>query len=106
PTASGRRPLVGLSIPGDFIDPLGLATLVEPQKVPGRGVFLEQLGASHLTLEAYVCQQLPTAIQETPLPLGRRRAVLEFLCGKLSEFRRFPSSSALRDCALVECEDG
>ena len=66
PGASGLRPLSELTLPGDFTDPIGVATLVDLNQLDGRREFLHDLGAKELTFQVYAADYIPQAFRGYP----------------------------------------
>ena len=98
--------LADLSIPGDFIDPLGLAKLVDLSATGDHREFLICLGMHKLDFQIYAKQYLPEALQSADLSISKRREVLRLLAEKIGEIKHDQETqSNLRECELVECTD-
>jgi hypothetical protein len=107
PTATGFRPLTELSLPGDFVDPLGLSEVVDVAHVSGRRDFLRALGARELTVAQYAAAHLPRAFENAHLSLEKRRQAVRLLADRLGEVRDDPAARvALAATTIAECEDG
>jgi hypothetical protein len=106
PTAVGARPLVGLALPGDFSDELGLAQLVDIDAVPDMGRFLAKLGAKTLDFSSYCTDFVPNAVSEGDLSDEARDRLLGVLARKFSEVQdNRQVREALRPLCLVPCRD-
>jgi uncharacterized protein DUF3883 len=107
PTANTLRPLLELALPGDFDDPLGLANILNIERLGGRREFLQDLGALQLTFETYVEVHVPLAFSRDSLPNDKRHQVGELIATRLGEIRDNRSiERKLTLLELVECEDG
>ncbi len=106
PTAAGPRALVGLALPGDFTDELGLAQLVDVEAAPEMGPFLAKLGAKTLDFSHYCTDFVPDAISRGDIPEDTRLRLLGLLARKFSEVQ---DNSAVCDTLgplpLVPCRD-
>ena len=86
PTAAGPKGLVGLALPGDFTDELGLAQLVDVEAVPEIVPFLAKLGAKTLDfLPATATDFVPDAISRGDVAEDTRLRLLGVLARKFSE---------------------
>lgn len=107
PTSDGARPLTGLALPGDFRDPLGLATIVDLSDVEEMRPFFEELGAQRLTLAVFCTDFLAPALANDDLVGVKRERAVRFLAIHLSELRSDTGlRDALRPLPLVPCVDG
>jgi hypothetical protein len=110
PCSGGTRSLPGLSLPGDFTDPLGLAALVDLSAFSERREvlreFLRYLGAQELNFQNYASQHLPPALARPDLPAERRRQVALLLASRRSEIVDDQDiRGKLVKAAIVECQD-
>lgn len=88
PVGGELRPLAELYVPGGFVDPLGVAGLVELEALGGRREFLWDLDMEELRFETYLHGQMPRALLQNPdLPSDARHHLLQLLAGRLGEFR-------------------
>jgi len=107
PTATGPRPLVGLALPGDFRDELGLARVVAIDGIEEMRPFLGRLGAPRLTFARYCSDFIVDAVDSGELDETRRHRLLSLLAARLSEVQDDASvRAALRPLNLVPCTDG
>lgn len=108
PSGKRLRHLTDLAVPGTFDDPLGLASLVDLEKLPDLRDFLRELGAQELTFSTYVRQQIPQAFAvDGGVTTKSRRKLVMVLAEHLGEIRDDDDSRiALAMCPLVECQDG
>lgn len=107
PTATGPRPLVGLALPGDFKDELGLARLIAIDGIEEMRPFLGKLGAQRLTFARYCTDFVVDAVQSGELDDPHRQRLLSLLASRLSEVQDDASvQAALRPLDLVPCTDG
>jgi hypothetical protein len=108
PSGGRLRPLTNLAQPGEFTDPLQLASLIDLAELPGLHDFIRELGAPKLTFKNYCWEQVPAAFagNEVITPEARRKLLL-MLADHLGEIRDDEvARSKLADCPLTECEDG
>lgn len=107
PCAGGVRPLNELVIPGDFKDPLGLASVAEHEEIQGLLGFLELLGAQRLTFPRYVERFVPEYFAGEECDPDKTRELVSLLARRFSEIRDDAGLRlVLRSQPLVECEDG
>lgn len=107
PTATGPRPLVGLALPGDFKDELGLARLIATDGIEEMRPFLRKLGAQNLTFARYCTDFVVDAVQSGELDDLHRKRLLTLLASRLSEVQDDATvQAALRPLDLVPCSDG
>jgi hypothetical protein len=106
PTAGAHRPLSELSVPGDFEDPIGMATLVDVKR-SGVGVdFLHYLGAGELTFSRFVSHHAPHAFTSA-LPQHKKNHLTRLLADRVWSLRSFPEAGqALQSVPSVLCSDG
>ena len=55
-------------MPGEFIDPLQLASLIDLDELQGLHDFIRELGATELTFNSYCCDQVPAAFAGSDFP--------------------------------------
>jgi hypothetical protein len=107
PTSEGLRPLTEVSLPGDFTDPIGLAGVVDLQRLSGRREFLRDLGARELTFARYAAGHVPTAFRRPEVTAEQKRKTILLLAERLGEvFEDSKARAALAAAPLVECGDG
>lgn len=109
PSGGSLRKLDGLSVSGNFEDPLKLAKLVDPAiGTHFQSLLLNHLGASVLDLKTYLMEQVPLAFAGVPgLSVNTKRALLQLLSRHIGEIREdIQVKSKLQALPLVECEDG
>ena len=107
PTAAGPHPLVGLALPGDFTDELGLARVLAIDGIEEMRPFLAKLGAPRLTFARYCTDFVVEAVDSEEFDETRRRRLLSLLAARLSEVQDDAAvRAALRPLALVPCTDG
>ncbi|HEB74924.1 MAG TPA: DUF3883 domain-containing protein [Nitrospirae bacterium] len=107
PSSDGPRTLDELALPGDFIDPLGLANVVDVEAIGQQREFLRDLGAKELTFEHYAENYAPRAFQEKNIDVNKRRQAVRLLANELGRIRDNDDiRDVLRETPIVECEDG
>lgn len=107
PTAAGPQALVGLALPGDFTDELGLAQLVDVEAVRDMGPFLTKLGAKTLDFSRYCTDFVPGAIARGDVPDDTRLRLLGLVARKFSEVQdNSKVRDVLRPQPFVPCRDG
>jgi hypothetical protein len=62
PTRTGFQPLSEVALPGDFVDELGLADIVDVGRLGDALPLLKRLGARPLTFASYVTEFVPRAV--------------------------------------------
>lgn len=95
-----------LVVPGDFIDPLQLASVVdlETLKIPSERLI--DIGANKLTFHNYVTEQLPGALRGIVEPDVCRRLV-ELFAEKRSEiYQDEQLRKTITSFHIIECQDG
>jgi hypothetical protein len=107
PSAGGFRPLNGLSLPGDFEDPLQLASVLDVALLPEHHDFLRELGIEELSFPVYVSQHLIPALQKDDLDAAKRRGAAQLVASRRSEISEDAKLRLrLAEVSLVECRDG
>lgn len=108
PCSQGLASLDRLSVPGDFEDPLALASMVEAKLATQfRTLLTETLAARQLTFEVYVEHHLPRALENHDIGAATKRRLFALLLRQFGEIARKPSMvSILRTLPVVECQDG
>jgi hypothetical protein len=107
PAGEGYRPLTELSLPGTFLDPLGLAEVIDVGRVRAALPFLESLGAKTHTLAEYVKRHVPRALESGKLSIPIRRDLVTLLAERMGELQDDNDCRrALADAPIVECLDG
>jgi hypothetical protein len=95
-----------LVVPGDFSDPLQLASVVdlETLKIPSERLI--EIGAQKLTFQNYVKEQLPGALRGNVNPDVRRRLV-ELFAEKRSDIHQdVELRKIIASFRIIECQDG
>lgn len=107
PTAGTFRPLTELSLPGDFDDPLQMASVLDVTGLSNAQDFLKALGVQELTLSVYVSRHLVPALVREKLPPQKIRDAVILLARRRSEIIEADGVvDALSNAKLVECRDG
>ena len=107
PSSAGPCPLIELSLPGDFSDPLGLADVVDLDALGGRREFLRELGAKELTFETYATDHLPRAFADESVATDKKRKAIALLARERGRIEGSETvREVLQDSAIVECQDG
>ena len=109
PTGDTLYELGELSVPGDFIDPLGLAHILDERVVACAGSFLtEILGAMPLTLGTYVTQHIPRALTSGhDFSAASRLSLFRLLAENVGKLENNPEARiALSGCAIVPAAGG
>jgi hypothetical protein len=107
PGAGRLHPLDKLALPGNFVDPLGLAELVDLQILDGRREFLRDLGMPDLDFSTYATSRLPSALTNPAVTSQKRRAAVLMLANHVGELKdNGAAKEALSTAPLVECEGG
>ena len=101
------RRLSEVSLPGDFHDPLGLASVVDVAELGGRHEFLRDLGISVLDLAQYAKVHLALALKGEDVPDAKRREAVVLLARNIGKIKdQTDIRNALADTPIVECGDG
>ena len=87
PAGGGYRPLIQLSLPGDFEDRLGVAEVIDIARVRALIPFLESLGAKTLSLPEYVKRHVPRALEGGKLSVSLRRDLVTLLAERMGELQ-------------------
>ena len=108
PSSEGLSPLSELSLPGNFIDPLGIAGIVDVARLQGRRDFLRvTLEAEELSFKSYCSKHITTAFEQLALTNDQKRRVVKLLAERLGEIKDdYEILESLRPLLLVECQDG
>ncbi|MBV7427221.1 MULTISPECIES: DUF3883 domain-containing protein [unclassified Acidovorax] len=109
PSGGTLRPLLGLSVPGHFDDPLKLAQLLDGSIGENfHRLLVHQLGAKPLDLRTYLLDHVCPAIRGEARPTAEtRRQLLGLLARHIGEIRGESGvQDALSRLALVPAEDG
>ena len=106
PSGGTYRTLNGLSLPGNFSDPLQLAALLDVKALPLHHDFLRELGILDLSFPVYVTRHLAPALANPDLVLEKRRAAAQLLATRRSEISEDAATrKVLAALPLVECAD-
>ena len=105
--SSGRlRRLSEVSLPGDFHDALGLASVIDVAQLGGRHEFLRDLGISVLDLAQYAKVHLALALKGEDVPDAKRREAVLLLARNIGKIKdQTDIRNALADTPIVECAD-
>jgi hypothetical protein len=104
PSGGSYQKLNGISLPGNFTDPLQLAALLDVKALPNHHDFLRELGIQELSFPVYVTSHLTPALARTDLSPEKRRAAAILLASRRSEISEDDASRrSLAALALVEC---
>ena len=107
PSASGElRPLSALSLQSDFIDHLGVASLVDPERTQGHSDLLRLLGAQELGAVEYLVKHVVPMATDGQLSDDDLLHVLEIVSQSRAqlEIDQF-AFEVLADTPLVPCRD-
>jgi len=107
PSASGElRPLNDLSLPSDFADVLGVADLVDQDKIAGHTDLLRLLGAKELDAAEYLTKHVAPFAADGELTTALAAGVLEIVHRHRPELEAQDARDLLRRTPLVPCTDG
>ena len=107
PSGGSYRMLTGLSLPGNFSDPLQLAALLDVNALPNHHDFLRELGIQELSFPVYVTRHLTAALARPDLSYEKRRHAAQLLASRRSEISDDDATrKTLAALPLVECSDG
>ena len=107
PSTQGLHPLEDLWIPGGFIDPIGVAGLLDMRKLKGLSDFLIDLGAKKLTFEDYTRHYIMEAFSNSETSSEVKYRLLSLLEKRIGEIRdnEHLKSELVRE-NIIECTDG
>ena len=107
PSTRNLRPLNELWLPGGFNDPLGLADIVDTEKLNGLSMFLRSLGARELTFPEYADRYIPQAFaRNSGIDLEAKQKLLDLLAFHLDEIKEYEDlKEELASNNTVECTD-
>ena len=88
PSGGTYRTLTGLSLPGNFSDPLQLAALLDVKALPLHHDFLRELGILDLSFPVYVTRHLAPALANPELAPEKHRAAAQLLASRRSEISK------------------
>ncbi|WP_426246550.1 protein NO VEIN domain-containing protein [Nocardioides sp. LHG3406-4] len=107
PSASGElRPLNDLSLPSDFDDVLGVADLVDQDRIAGHTDLLRLLGAKELDASEYMTRHVAPFAADGDLTTALAAGVLEIVHRHRPELEAQGARDLLRRTPLVPCTDG
>ena len=108
PSGQKLRSLTDLFVPGNFEDPLMLASIVDLNILQGCHDFLIDLGAKQLTISTYAADQVPRILtSDSEISTEAHRNLLVLLAAHFGELRDCEEARrALVHCPLVECTNG
>ena len=108
PTGSGYRPLEEVMLPGGFTDRLGIAEVIDRDQVSEHVSFLQQLGATTLTLRTYLTESVPSAARRPEMLADPRwQQLIVELATQLDDFAQDAEvRQALTPLPLVACDGG
>ena len=109
PTSEGSlTTLEDLWMPGDFSDPIGIAKILDMERLKGLSDFLRELGAEELTFSDYASRYITTAFGiESSVDHKTKLQLLEMLEEYIDQIREDEQLQyELAETSIVECEDG
>ena len=108
PTQGRHRPLGEVVLPGGFTDRLGIAEAIDTEQIRDHITFLQQLGATPLTLRTYLTESVPRAAQRPEMLTDPRwEQLIADLAVRLDQFAKDPDvQQALTPLPLVPCGSG
>jgi hypothetical protein len=104
PTATRFEPLTNLSLPNDFRDPVGLATLVAAQFAVEYHRLLSGLGARPLDIVDYFRLHALPAINEEAIPITQATELLRLIAAHQDELTSLHDELSM--AKVVPCLDG
>lgn len=108
PSGDRLYPLDELLVPGDFIDPLQISSIIDLEACGADGKFLLGLGAKELTINSYASGQVKRAFDKG-IEVGSegRHQLVQLFTDKFSYLADDDNVwRALSACPIVECTDG
>lgn len=107
PSSGKLHKMNELVLPGDFIDELQLAEIVDLSELGGRREFLQDVGMQVLDFRNYVLTRIPLALNSEEVSSDKKRAVISLLVKRLGEIKDDQEiQNALISTPLIECTDG
>lgn len=107
PSSGKLHQMNALVLPGDFVDELQLAEIVDLAALGGRREFLQDLHMQVLDFRNYVYSRIPMAFRNEDVSVEKRRAVVTLLAKRLGEIKDDQDvQNALVSLSLIECTDG
>jgi len=107
PSSGKLHQMNALVLPGDFIDNLQLAEIVDLTALGGRREFLQDLQMQVLDFRTYVLSLIPLALSNESLNTEKRRSVVTLLAKRLGEIKDDQEvQNTLVSLSLIECTDG
>jgi Domain of unknown function (DUF3883) len=107
PTSTGFRPLSELALPGDFTDDLGLADIVDVERVGDALPLLRRLGARPLTFANYVADFVPRAGDQSVSDPDRWWKLILLIAEKLGQIEDDPEvRRVLGELPCIRTTDG
>jgi Protein NO VEIN, C-terminal len=107
PTRTSFRPLSELALPGDFVDELGLADIIDVERVGDALPLLKRLGARPLTFASYVTEFVPRAADLSISDPERWWKLVLLIAEKLGEIEDDGEvQRVLADLPCVRTSDG
>ncbi|HLZ18611.1 MAG TPA: hypothetical protein VKO67_03315, partial [Smithellaceae bacterium] len=107
PSSGKLHQMNELVLPGDFVDELQLAEIVDLSALGGRREFLQDLQMQVLDFRNYVHSRIPMAFRNEDVSVEKRRAVVTLLAKRLGEIKDDQEvQNALVSLSLIECTDG
>lgn len=104
PTASGFAPLTKLSLPNDFRDPIGVASLVAVTAARDYRKLLSELGARPLDIVDYIHLHALPAVEARRISIDEASELLKLIAAHQEELATLQNS--LASATLVPCTDG
>lgn len=99
-------PLNQLVVPGDFSDPLHLASIVDLETLKISSEKLIEIGARRLTFHNYVTKQLPGALRDLIEPNICRQLVELFAEKRVEIYQDEHLQKIIASLPIIECQDG
>ena len=109
PTSEGSlTTLEDLWMPGDFSDPIGIAKILDMERLKGLSDFLHNLGVEELTFSDYARQYITAAFgSESSVSYETKLQLLKMLEESIDQIREDEQLQyELAETSIVECEDG
>lgn len=107
PSSGELHRLNEVALPGDFEDPIGITTLVDPTMIGNRRDFLLELGIDKLDFRTYVTRYIPEAFENQDLLKDKKRGAVILLAKHIGSIKDDAEIwEILRELPLIECTDG
>ena len=109
PTSEGSLTVLeDLWMPGDFSDPIGIAKILDMERLKGLSDFLHNLGVEELTFSDYARQYITAAFgSESSVSYETKLQLLKMLEEYIDQIKEDEQLQyELAETSIVECEDG